>query len=225
MRAGSPFELHSQVPTCPIPTVYTRPSDPCEGCPVQGPWMLLGLSTLWQQRSRKVMVTYEVDHNKVIVGIATATPTGAIRVQAALERRFSLWGIWRIHLFQNKVEVGAGSMHRCKLLLIIKGFVRDPTMAENVLRPRAWLADGLWRNSNSPRKMISTTPSYHQGDSPWDRHPPTPNSWEQTWQRVCPNWSGSPEETETLLPIPAPAYRLPQRWPEACTFSRLAHPR
>lgn len=161
MRAGSPYELHSQVPTCPIPTVYTRPSDPCEGCPVQGPWMLLGLSTLWQQRSRKVMVTYEVDHNKVIVGIATATPTGAIRVQAALERRFSLWGIWRIHLFQNKVEVGAGSMHRCKLLLIIKGFVRDPTVAENV-RPRAWLADGLWRNSNSPRKMISTTPSYHQ---------------------------------------------------------------
>lgn len=57
------------------------------------------------------MATYEVDHNKVIMGIATAAPTGAIRVQAALERRFSLWGIWRIHLFQNKVEVWAGSMH------------------------------------------------------------------------------------------------------------------
>lgn len=93
--------------------------------------MLLSLFPLWQQRSRTVTATYEVDHNKVIVGVATAAPTGAIRVQAALERRFSLWGIWRSHLFQNKVEGGAGSMHRCKLLLTIKGFVRDPTMAEN----------------------------------------------------------------------------------------------
>lgn len=64
------------------------------------------------------MATYEVNHDKVIVGIATAAPTGAIRVQAALERRFSLWGVRRIHLFQNKVEVGAGSIHWCKLLLI-----------------------------------------------------------------------------------------------------------
>lgn len=78
------------------------------------------------------MATYEVDHNKVIMGIATAAPTGAIRVQAALERRFSLWGIWRIHLFQNKVEVWAGSCTGCKLLLTVKGFVREPTLAENL---------------------------------------------------------------------------------------------
>ena len=55
--------------------------------------------------------TYEVDHDKVVLGIATAAPAGAIRVQAALKRRCSLWGIWRIHLFQNKAEVGAGSGH------------------------------------------------------------------------------------------------------------------
>lgn len=73
--------------------------------------MLLCLFPPGQQRSRKVTATYKVNHNEVVMGIAIAAPTGAIRVQAALERRLSLWGIWRIHLVQKEVEVEAGSVH------------------------------------------------------------------------------------------------------------------
>ena len=54
---------------------------------------------------------FKVDHDEVVLGMAAAAPAGAIRVQAALERRCSLWGIWRIHLFQNKAEAGAGPGH------------------------------------------------------------------------------------------------------------------
>ena len=39
---------------------------------------------------------FKVDHDEVVLGMAAAAPAGAIRVQAALERRCSLWGIWRI---------------------------------------------------------------------------------------------------------------------------------
>lgn len=78
------------------------------------------------------MATYEVDHDKVIVGIATAAPTGAIRVQAALERRFGLWGVWRIHLFQNKVEVGAGSMHWVQAAVNNQRICKGPNLAENL---------------------------------------------------------------------------------------------
>lgn len=93
----APPSLHS---------IYSSLSRPCEGNLVQVQQMLLGLFSLGQQRSREVMTTYEVNHNKVIVGIATAAPTGAVRVQAAMERRRRLWGIWRIHLVQNKAESG-----------------------------------------------------------------------------------------------------------------------
>lgn len=63
----------------------------------------------------------------------------------------------------------------------------------------------------SPCKHHSAT------DSPWGPHPPAPGSWEQTWQRVCPNWSGSPGETQDKVlvrPLP-PARLLPQGLPEA----------
>lgn len=73
--------------------------------------MLLGLLPLKQQQARETLATHEVDHDEVVLGMAAAAPAGAIRVQAALERRCSLWGIWRIHLFQNKAEAGAGPGH------------------------------------------------------------------------------------------------------------------
>lgn len=69
---------HSQGPTLPVPSVRTSPSDPCKGSPVQVPGMLLGLLPLSQPRSEKVTATYEVDHDEIIVGIATAAPAGAI---------------------------------------------------------------------------------------------------------------------------------------------------
>lgn len=72
---------------------------------------LPGLLPLKQQRAMKVLATYEVDHDKVVLGMAAAASAGAVRVQAALERRRSLWGIWRIHLFQNKAEAGASPGH------------------------------------------------------------------------------------------------------------------
>ena len=59
--------------------------------------MLLGLLPLKQQWAREMLPTYKVDHDEVVLGMAAAAPAGAIRVQAALERRCSLWGIWRIH--------------------------------------------------------------------------------------------------------------------------------
>ena len=62
-----------------------------------------------------------------------------------------------------------------------------------------------------PGRTTTTAPSHCKlqstVDSPWDPHPPAPNSWEQTWQRVCPNWSGSPEETwEKVLVSPFPQF-------------------
>lgn len=84
----------------------------------------LGLFPLQQQRSRKVKATYEVDHDKVIMGIATAATAGAIRVQASLERRLSLWGIWRIHLVQDKAEEGAGSLHWGQVTVNNGGFCK-----------------------------------------------------------------------------------------------------
>ena len=57
--------------------------------------------------------------------------------------------------------------------------------------------------SLSPCKLDSAT------DSPWDLHPPAPGSWEQTWQRVCPNWLGSPGETQEKVSVrPLPPARL-----------------
>lgn len=73
--------------------------------------MPLCLFPLGEQRSRKATATYKVNHNEVVMGIAIAAPTGAIRVQAALERRLSLWGIWRIHLVQKEAEAGASTVH------------------------------------------------------------------------------------------------------------------
>lgn len=115
-----------------------------------------GLSPLGQERSRKVKATYEVDHNKVIVGIAAAAPTGAIRVQAALERRPSLWGIWRMHLVQNKTEEGRGwfcalcaSYHQQSRVL------KGPNTGCKSVSHGACMAKGLCRNSDLPRKMTS----------------------------------------------------------------------
>lgn len=58
------------------------------------------------------------------MGIATAAISGAIRVQAALERRRSLWGIWRIHLVQDKAEEGAGSVHWGQVTVNNGGFCK-----------------------------------------------------------------------------------------------------
>lgn len=98
-----------------------------------------GLSPLGQQWSRKVMATYEVNHNKVVVSVATAAPAGAIRVQAALERRLSLWGIRRIHLFQTKAEAGAGSALWVQITVNNQGFCKGPNVGHKSIDQRAWL--------------------------------------------------------------------------------------
>lgn len=74
--------------------------------------------------------------------------------------------------------------------------------------------------SGPPRRTttVALSPCKHHSatDSPWGPYPPAPGSWEQTWQRVCPNWSGSPGETQEKVlvrPLP-PARLLPQGLPE-----------
>lgn len=114
------------------------PSVPCGGGPLRVQWMPLGLFPLGQQRSRKVKATYEVDHDKVVMGIATAATARAIRVQAALERRFSLWGIWRIHLVQDKAEEGAGSVHWGQVTVTMEGSVREKGWLQ-IPKPQAGL--------------------------------------------------------------------------------------
>lgn len=63
------------------------------------------------EKVKAATATYEVNHDKVVVGIATAAAAGAIGVQAALEGRLSLWGVRRVHLVQDKAEAGASSVH------------------------------------------------------------------------------------------------------------------
>lgn len=59
------------------------------------------------QRAKAWVATYKVNHDEVIMGIATASPTGTIRMQAALERRLRIRGVRGIHLFQDKAESAA----------------------------------------------------------------------------------------------------------------------
>lgn len=82
----------------------------------------------------------EVDHDKIVMGIATAAPTGTIRAQAALERRFNLWGIWRIHLFQNNAEVGAASVHWAQVTVNLQGLSKGPNTGCKT--KATWCANG-----------------------------------------------------------------------------------
>lgn len=72
-----------------------------------------------------------------------------------------------------------------------------------------WLTVCRGTVSGPPRRtttVVLTPCKLHSAtDSPWDPHPLAPGSWEQTWQRVCPNWSESPGDAgESISASPFP---------------------